>query len=186
VTTRQIAEWLTAATEDLDRLLAGNQPIIHATHRMYDARPALPGAQAFDTDRVSSSSSSSNPPPGFGQEDRAEQDRIELHKRAKRIREDADWLIRVTQRWLPREASPKDRQLSAENAREDPPCQHCATIGKWSPARTDATKTRINGNLTEPIAACAWCYRYCLDTGSLPTKKQLEDHHNGVRVKRPA
>jgi hypothetical protein len=193
VTTGQINAWLEAAHEDLARLLAptmagteNRSAVIHATHRMYDARPALPGAQAFDTDRVSSSSSSSNPPPGFGQEDRAEQDRIELHKRAKRIREDADWLMRATQRWLPREPTPKDRTLSAINGKEDPGCEHCRTIGKWSAVRQGAGATRCNGNIEAAMSLCAFCYRYCLDVGTLPTKKQLEDHHNGARVKRPA
>jgi hypothetical protein len=186
VTTRQIAEWLTAATEDLDRLLAGNQPIIQATHRMYDARPALPGAQAFDTDRISSSSSSSNPPPGFGQEDRAESDRVEAHRRAKRIRDDADWLMRAAQRWSPREPTPKDRTLSAINGKDEPGCEHCATIGKWEAAYAGAENTTAKGNLVRPYRLGHFCYRYALDTGGLPTKKQLEDHHDGRRVQRPA
>jgi hypothetical protein len=186
MTSNQIRDWLSAASEDLDRLLMpteGKPTIVQAVHRMYDARPALPGAQAFDTDRVSSSSSSSNPPPGFGQQDKAEQDRIELHKRAKRIRDDLDWLTRCTQRWSPREPTPKDRQLSSLNEKDEGECEVCRTIGKWERLLLE---TNVKGNLDRSYKLGAWCYRFTLDTGALPTRKQLEDHHNGVRVKRPA
>ncbi len=193
MSSKQILTWLEDGAEDVARLLAPSSDghesrpaISHATRRLYDARPALPGAQAFDSDRVSSSGSASKPPPGFGQDDRAQADRDEAHRRAKRIREDADWLVRCAQRWSPREPTPKDRELSSLNQKDDPPCEHCSTIGKWSAARQGASATTINGNLTEPKACCAFCYAYCRDTGVLPTRKQLEDHHNGVRVKRPA
>lgn len=191
MTTGQILNWLEAAVEDLTRLLAPTndgsetrEAIVHASHRLFDARPSLPGAQAFDSDRVSSSGSHSNPPPGWGQDDRAQADRDEAHKRAKRIREDADWLVRLAQRWSPREPTPKDRTLSAVNQKDDPGCEHCRSIGKW--AAIYKPRTTCNGNLEREVACCAFCYRYTMDTGSLPTRKQLEDHHNGVRVKRPA
>jgi hypothetical protein len=151
-----------------------------------DARPGLAGGTAYDGDRISGGSSGSKPPPGWDQEDRVKADRDEAHRRAKRIRDDLDWWVRLTMRENQREATEKDRTLSGLNAKGEPPCQHCATIGKWSPARQGATKTTINGNLVEPLACCAFCYAYCRDTGVLPTRKQLEDHHNGIRVKRPA
>jgi hypothetical protein len=69
MSTAQINAWLEAAHEDVGRLLAPTSDghehrpaIVHATHRLYDARPALPGAQDFDSDRISSSGSHSNLP----------------------------------------------------------------------------------------------------------------------------
>jgi hypothetical protein len=76
--------------------------------------------------------------------------------------------------------------LSAINGKDEPGCEHCRTIGKWSAVRQGAGATRCNGNIETAMSLCAFCYRYCLDVGTLPTKKQLEDHHNGARVKRPA
>lgn len=190
MSTAQIHNWLEAGSEDIARLLAptsdgheSRPTISHAMRRLFDARPALPGAQNFDSDRVSSSGSHSNPPPGFGTEDRAQADRDEAHRRARRIREDADWLVRLAQRWNVREPSPKDRELSSINGRVEEACEVCATVGKWERMEVESD---VKGNLDRAYKLGWWCYRYTLDTGSLPTRKQLEDHHNGVRVKRPA
>jgi hypothetical protein len=187
MSTAQINAWLEAAHEDVGRLLAPTSDghehrpaIVHATHRLYDARPALPGSP----DDNGHSAPGSSTPPGFGQIDIAKTDRDEAHRRAKRIRDDADWLTRMAQRWNPRIPTPKDRELSSINGKDDPGCEHCHTVGKW--AAVYKPRTTCNGNFDDPKALCSWCWRYCLDTGDMPTRKQLEDHHNGVRVKRPA
>jgi hypothetical protein len=100
------------------------------------------------------------------------------------MREDADWILRATQRWLPREPTTKDRTLAAVNERANPSCEHCATIGAHEEAYVESSD--VKGNLHRPYRLGYFCYRYCLDTGVLPSRKQLEDHHNGNRVKRPA
>lgn len=189
MSTAQVVGWLQDAAPDLDRLLMKDthngetrEVIGHAMRRAFDTRPALPGP-ADDTDRVSGSSSS-GAPPGFGQRDVGEADRMEAHRRAKRIRDDVDWLFRFAERWNPHEATAKDRQLSAMNEKDELGCEHCATIGKWEKVYVDSST--VKGNLVIPMRLGYFCYRYTLDTGTLPTRKQLEDHHNGVRVKRPA
>lgn len=191
MTTRQVLSWLEDASDDIARVLAPTddghetcEAVVHTMRRLFAARPALPGAQAFDTDRVSSSGSSSHAPPGFGQEDKAQADRDEAHRRAKRMREDADWFVRLLQRSMPREPTQKDRQLSSINQKDDPGCEHCAIVGKWEAVYVEASDAK--GNLDRSYRLGYFCYRYALDTGTLPTRKQLEDHHAGVRVKRPA
>jgi hypothetical protein len=191
MSTAQIRGWLEDALEDIARLMAPTDDgtathpaIVHASHRLQDARPALPGGTAYDGDRISGGSSGSKPPPGWDQDDRAKADRDEAHRRAKRIRDDADWLVRMVMRTNPRVPSDKDRSLSNLNAKGEPGCAHCQSIGKWDDRAVE--KTLAKGNLTEPIDLCWWCYKFTLDTGALPTRKQLEDHHAGVRVKRSA
>lgn len=186
MSTAQINAWLEAAHEDVGRLLAPTSDghehrpaIVHATHRLYDARPALPGSP----DDNGHSAPGSSTPPGFGQIDIAKADRDEAHRRAKRIRDDADWLIRMAQRWNPRTPTPKDRELSSINGRPEECCEVCATIGKWERMEVE---TDAKGNLPRRYKLGWWCYRWALDTGTLPTRRQLEEHHNGQRVMRPA
>lgn len=190
MSTAQIAAWLEAAHEDVGRLLAPTSDghehrpaIVHATHRLYDARPALPGAQDFDSDRISSSGSHSNPPPGFGQDDRAKADREEAHRRARRIRDDADWLIRMTQRWNPREATPRDRDLSAVNHSE-PLCAHCS---RWVTDKEPVHRTSdCNGNLPAPMALGRWCYDFVNRNNRLPKQNECERHDRGQVIRLPA
>lgn len=191
MTTRQVFEWLTIGSEDLDRLLAPAEfngdvepYIVHVMHRLFDARPALPGAQAFDSDRVSSSSSHSNPPPGFDQADAAISDRDEAHRRAKRFRDDMDWFIRLGHRTNPRSATAKDRQLTALNERGERGCESCQTVGHWSPLEVQSST--VKGTLPEPMGLCKPCYRHVLKYGRLPSRRQLEDARDKGAWKEPA
>lgn len=187
----QVLKWLEDAHEDVARLLAptsdGSETraaITHASHRLYNARPALPGAQAFDSDRISGGGSGSKPPPGFEMEDKAKADRDELHMRARRMREDADWLLRCVVRWNPRVPTGRDRELTAMNERGEKGCQHCATVGHWRELKVE--NSTVKGTLSEPMALCSACYRMVLTHGVLPTRKQLEDARDKGAWKEPA
>lgn len=211
MTTSRRVQTAQDAHDDLARLLtvtyiAGESRTMlgHALTRLQNARPALPSAQSFDGSGVRSSSKMSPvernvfvEPKESGTDEEAARgpvwaddpsasDRVLVDTLLRRIRSDSDALLRLVGRWMPREASPKDRQLSAINEREEPECSHCRTVGKWSRSRQGAAQTTVNGNLDEPQALCAFCYAFTRDTGALPSRKQLEDHHNGIRVKRSA
>lgn len=79
-------------------------------------------------------------------------------------------------KWL-RKAKPVPAQASTT----DPGCEWCSRVGVWSP--THREQTDVVGNLDRRYRLCSWCYGRVRLDGRLPTRAQLEAHHQGKRVR---
>ena len=82
--------------------------------------------------------------------------------------------------------APPDAKARRDTALANDPdaCEHCAAHGHYEPTYRD---TNPGGNLARKYRLGSFCWRWVVDTGSLPTAKELTDHHvNGRRVMRPA
>lgn len=80
--------------------------------------------------------------------------------------------------------APSTEHLAALNGQGDPGCQSCARTGRWSPPHVEHSTCK--GNLPTPMRLCTWCHHWTITVGHLPTRKQLEAHHNGRKIRRPA
>ena len=81
--------------------------------------------------------------------------------------------------------APPDAKARRDTALANDPdaCEHCAAHGHYEPTYRD---TNPGGNLARKYRLGSFCWRWVVDTGSLPTAKELTDHVNGRRVMRPA
>jgi hypothetical protein len=99
----------------------------------------------------------------------------------------------------PRSASESDRlALARINTPAEPGCASCArTTGpgggpRWEPVcqpaagREPVGPTDVNGRLPEPMLLCRWCRDCVHNWGRLPSERELERHHQGLRVPWPA
>jgi hypothetical protein len=175
---------LMTASEDIDRLTGGDDRFGVMLDRLLAAMPGQPGAASYDTDRVSGGGSSD--PTGRGATQRGpEADLIRIAAAAKRIRVDADELVRAAQRHHPRHAGPIDRRDAASNERHDG-CESCARYTKddgdpeFSPVEKGVTDDE--GKLWQ---LCSWCRKRlmrCRDTygvGVVPPIEAVERHARG-------
>lgn len=119
-----------------------------------------------------------------------------LHDRASadRREHEADLLLiaravrRMTdrsRRYRARSATePERRNTSNDN---DTGCDSCSRIEvvkgvrRWEPVFRNTVLSD-----STPASLCSWCYGFTRDTGRLPDRNELEAHHRGERVKRPA
>ena len=110
--------------------------------------------------------------------DRARSDRDSLERALVSIGRQAEDVVNLLARYTPRLASDRERaETVAANERTDG-CASCARlevakgVRRWEPA--------ARGEL------CRWCNDWRRQTGAVPSKDELEAHHRGVRVRRPA
>jgi len=92
----------------------------------------------------------------------------------------------------PHSASEGDRlALARINAPVDPGCASCArTEGprggpRWEPVH-HRSPIDVNGRLSEPMLLCRWCETCVRNWGRLPSEKELQRRHEGLRVPWPA
>lgn len=121
--------------------------------------------------------------------DGAKADHDRVVKLATSIRRLADELAGIVGRHAPRTATPGERaETLAVNEREHRVCSSCSRlhvskgVPKWEPAF--ARLVLHEGG--EASWLCQWCWRWVRSEGSLPTVASLEQHHKGVRVRKPA
>lgn len=119
--------------------------------------------------------------------DPAHRDRRQLDRHIANAARELHLAEQILDRSEARPASSADR-LGTPNKRG---CASCARLpgpaegtSRWEPI--SHPQTDVKGNLAVPMALCAWCYRWTLDTGRLPSRDELVAHHDGAYVKRPA
>lgn len=152
-----------------------------ALSRLQDARPALPGAAQYDSDRVTSSVSG-NPPRGFDQPDPTNADRELADRLLRRLSSDADQLLRLVERWQPR--VPSDRAQRETEQDNEPLCAHCT---RWVRDVEPVHRTSdCNGVLDKPMPLGRWCYDFTRTNGRLPSQNECERHDRGQVIRIPA
>jgi hypothetical protein len=120
--------------------------------------------------------------------DRAKTDRDQIEKLTKSIRRQADELANLLGRYAPREATEGERRSTTNDNERTTACWSCARteaargVKRWEPSSRTAT---VDGDKRE---LCWWCFDWLRKgtTPTLPTIAQVEQHHRGMRVKRPA
>lgn len=119
--------------------------------------------------------------------DRAAQDRAKLEAALRSIGRQAEEVVRLLGKYQPRQATEKERLATlAHNEREDA-CASCARlevakgVARWEPA---SRSVRMLDGSRQPL--CAWCRQWLAEVSRLPSVAELEAHHRGQRVKRPA
>lgn len=73
-------------------------------------------------------------------------------------------------------------------------CQSCARVAREKGGKRGSPRWSVpvdhhsdcKGTLAEPRKLCHWCWRFVLDTGTLPSRQQLEKRRDGKRVMREA
>lgn len=158
---------------------------------MQDARPGLPGAQAYDAPSVSGGSSNGSHPERMAeQDDRTEADRrlldhtlshlwflvrpgviMDPDQAVKNITADALVLRRLIEAWTPR--PPTDKQRQAVTRANDPEaeCAHHRSFGTFEPVHRT---TDGNGLLSLPTPLCRFCYDRLRTDGVLPTADRMQ------------
>ena len=118
--------------------------------------------------------------------DRAKRDHDRVVALSKSIRKQADELASVLGRWSSRSATERERQETVGDRERLEGCSSCSRlhvakgVARWEPA----ARTVLVGDDRRPL--CEWCRLWLRQVGELPTVAQLEQHHRGVRVRRPA
>lgn len=116
--------------------------------------------------------------------DRAKQDHDRVVALAKSIRKQADELVGILARYGARSAT--DTERHSTGTPEDGGCWSCSRthvskgVARFEPAEKRPT---VDG---ERRPLCSWCYDWLRQVGSLPPVAQVEQHHRGIRVRRPA
>jgi len=119
--------------------------------------------------------------------DRAHQHRRRIEAITNRMHNFAVELESILVAYTPRPATAADRaKVERDN---DPGCHSCSRLEvspgqpRWEPVHVTGT---VAGNLDEPQALCRWCYDHVRSTGRLPHVPELQDHHDGKKVRRSA
>lgn len=84
----------------------------------------------------------------------------------------------------PKPPKPEPKQRAARLGRLRRNCEHCAAHGHTARAETVDPAT-VAGRLATPLRLCAWCRKWVVATGALPTAADVHAHHNGRRLPRP-
>jgi hypothetical protein len=77
-------------------------------------------------------------------------------------------------------------------AKGDPGCESCSRVDgprgpRWEPTHPKLSgRTDVAGRLARARHLCSWCYDKVLAWDRLPTREELELHHQGRRVPWPA
>lgn len=185
-----------AATLDLELAAADLDHIAPYAYvafcRMQDARPGLPGAQAYDAPSVSGGSSSGSHPERMAeQDDPTEADRVLLDRTlahlwlmvrpdtaivdpvevARIVTRDCLTLRRLIDAWTPRPAS--DKQRNAVTRANDPEaeCAHHRTFGTFEPVHRT---TDGGGLLNVKTPLCRWCHDRLRTDGVLPSADRMQ------------
>ena len=149
--------------------------------RIVDGYRGHPKAAAYDSDKVTASGTSD--PTGNAAMQRAVAEGHHKLLRA-RVRDLVDLAVAVEKlavSYTPRPATDKERR--EVDSANDPGCVECARtyvadgVARWEPVHVTATGK---------LSTCRWCYEWERSTGRKPTLGELEQHHSGRKVKRPA
>jgi hypothetical protein len=162
---------------------------------MHDARNGWPTGSRFDGDRSTGHTTVVDehgiPVPAVSDPtgeaaiapDQAANDRAGVERAIKALYLEAERVLSLVKRYQPRRALPSERQSTAAN---DPGCWSCRRLKasdgerRWEPTHR---RTDVNG---KPLDLCRWCYDWHRSHGVLPATAELERHHRGDRVRRPA
>lgn len=117
--------------------------------------------------------------------DRAAQDLARIERLVDRHLRDADELVRILHGYRLRPPTDKERRITDGG---EVGCWSCARLPsphidgepRWEPTY----RTIDLGGERRPL--CSWCWSWHRDTGTLPPTGDLERHHAGQRVRRPA
>lgn len=167
----------------LQRMRDGQQG--HPAAARYDGDPSAPQVQVMGQGDDGWRPMISDPTGEAAiRRDRAAQARRELDKAVTRLHQaierEAFKIAGILNGYgPPRAASIADRAaLQRANIKPDPGCTSCARlesskgVKRWEPVfRNDR---------------CRWCSDWVRTVGRLPTKKELQAHHDGKRVSHPA
>ena len=162
-----------------------------AEQRMMDARPGLPGAQAFDSPSVSGGGNGGPVEAALnltgGTEetddnwkhpvDQARTDIAAMDTAIREMTKHAAILRRLIDTYTPHAASSKDK-ARVERANDPTDCEHHTAAGIFEPCTTTG---KAGGNLPHPMRLCDFCYREVYRKGRLPRGEVLvERHHKGT------
>lgn len=118
--------------------------------------------------------------------DQAKRDHDRLGDLARHLERDAREFEGILARWSKRAPSSVDRSSTKDGDRYS--CASCsrlhvsAGVPRWEPA---FRALRLSEGAS-PTWLCQWCWRWVRSEGSLPTVASLEQHHKGLRVRKPA
>jgi hypothetical protein len=156
--------------------------------RMTDARNGQPRAARYDTDKVTASGTSDPTARAALQPDPAATDLARFDAALELSRTALTRAADILRQWTPRHPTDLERHRMATT--NEPHCESCARteaakgIPRWEPPLT-TERTTVAGSLTEPAWLCRWCYDHAARTGLRPTVQELEQHHEGRRVRCP-
>jgi hypothetical protein len=189
---RQLAD----TVELLDRMLT-QWPTLWGA--VVDALGGQPGAQDTQQDRTSGHTTVTDEhgtpmpartdPTGEAatRHDPATHSLRQIRRDATTIASAVERIIREFERYAARPANAYERAQTREAGRnDDPGCSSCARlevsqgIARWEPVDCSV---RLGDEL---VPVCRWCRSWVKDTGVLPDRRVLQDHHDGKRVRRPA
>ena len=172
--------------------------LAEAEKRMMDARPGLPGAQAFDSPSVSGGASGGpveaalNLTGGTEEsdanwqhpQDQARADIKAMDTAIREINKHAAILRRLVDAYTPHAATGKDK-AAAERANElDPECRHCREgADVFEPFRTT---TDVGGILPAAVPLCRWHADFTARTKRPATARETDMHHQGRTIRLPA
>lgn len=177
--TEHFARAVTDATYIADRLAAAEQ-------RMMDARPGLPGAQAFDSPSVSGGTSSS-PTERHALNDGGDRTRADIAAMDQAVREIGKHtaiLRRLVDAWTPHTATAKQKAATELANEVVPECRHCREgADVFEPFRTT---TDVGGILPGPVPLCRWHADFTARTKRPATARETDMHHQGRTIRLPA
>lgn len=156
--------------------------------RMRDARNGQPRATRYDGDKITASGTSDPTARAALQNDQAANDLARFDHAIHAARIALTNAANILRNWTPRHASDIERQRMADT--NEPHCESCARteaakgIPRWEPPLTNE-RTTVAQTLSEPAWLCRWCYDHTARTGTRPTVEELEQHHEGRRVRCP-
>lgn len=176
---RRLSRLLADAIELLDRA----QPVLG--DRLVDITDAMNGWPSGG-DGASSSGITDSTGNSAIRPDRAKSDRASLESALVSIGRQASDIVYLLARYTPRPASDRERgETLSDNERSDG-CSSCARlevskgVTRWEPASRSVTIGEAK------IPLCEWCRSWVRQVGDIPKVSELEAHHKGVRVRRPA
>lgn len=156
--------------------------------RIHDAQNGQPRAARYDGDKIIASGTSDPTARAALQPDPAAYDLARFDKAIKAAALELTNAANILRQWTPRQPTNLERHRNATT--NEPHCESCARteaakgIPRWEPPLT-TERTTVAGTLTEPQWLCRWCYDHTTRTGLRPTVEELEQHHEGRRVRCP-
>lgn len=190
---RQLIRHLADAADHLNQVA---NVIATVLPNIADARAGWPASSRFEGDRgsghttVTDENGMSIPavsdPTGEAAvtPDPAAADHRQLARSVETIHSEARKLYGLMAKYQSRRALPSEKM--ATNANKKDGCSSCARLKhrdgepRWEPTHRT---TDVNG---KHLDLCLWCYKWFRSQGVLPSTAELDRHHQGHRVRRPA
>jgi hypothetical protein len=182
------AQQLETLTREIKHALKPDDHNRTPISRMTDARNGQPRAARYDGDKVTASGTSDPTANAALQPDPAATDLARLDACLDVARRSLIRAADILRQWTPRHPTDLERHRMATT--NEPHCESCARteaakgVPRWEPPLT-VERTTVAGTLNEPQWLCRWCYDHTTRTGVRPTVDELEQHHEGRRVRCP-